>query len=1022
MKLQILYVNDTNFGVYADTRWDMSSLKADPMGDSVEPKPFSVIGSRTGMKLYKEEGLYIHWIVPDAFTRGRVVDEKEDTIEFPILCDCFKVYRSIRNLDGEFAKIEDFNIVTELERPNLAVTKNGDPAYCANYEQCRDDLGFFDNLKGFKPDSNGNLSGPLKDFTGKLYYTIVGYYSKDENDPLYQFSKAGGEFKDFLEEHNLTGAVSIGKIEVNHIFWFGECIINIEKGKLMCDCSLPDGDISFAIGNDAADAYAAYTKDMVNGRADLMYKFLYEIESQNPYENFKYLIKEDVHNYGFSGITIGDSAKLINEEPSIEDKEDIKELNEWFKTFNRISAKLDTIGEEASLIWQDAATKSYYGTLTDEDKQKYRNIANEYKEQFKECKDKLVNIRKKIDILEKTLGKEKYERVGEDKFWIPTHPCLLAAGKGLHLKFLQGFDDKTEGAEYNYNFCYVTEEVPSNMQMNEIPVFERTIASDKYDFNWKEPWNPLMLEWEISYCHEDGVIGTDSQTNSFMGRSIVSPYYNERVVYLLEEHAKALEYRKSISEEEDEVSEYEQLIKMTRNLKEKLKRADMIEQPLSGICELFMGKEEKYVSGCDQSKFGGDFDEKMKGIYGNKNYYRKGIGDFFAVTRHGKATISKIRIIDSYGRFKEFEGDKIKLFCSDEYKSDDEPNSFYFKPRILIPARFNVDEVDEDFPVFGWIVPNYVDKTIFIYDVNGNAIGYLFCVGSKVKFRTIDFIVKDRLPFIHDELTLWIDGLVGDKKGKYYKDFMKYLESVMDNRLKSESVTEESSVLFDGQVLALTKVKLSYEYMGLEPQPISKTIKDGRRGDEKRMYKEISTIIGGRDCINEGLLLFYKESEQSKEIDYEKYYRVWDQGFGNSQEILPHENEMNIDFYGEGRYITMLMDPTKDVVISSEILPSKIFRISSEFVADTTKNINYCSIIGTLYSFTNEKVALPLPISQNVEWEFKMARKEKKSSERDEAIFYESMPVDNIMESKERAAYTPMIAEGLLECCRVHRD
>ena len=1007
LKVQVLYVKDCNSGVYAKTGWDMNSLKDNPLGDGVEPEEFSNIDLRSVENPYKKEGLYIHWIVPDAFTKGVPSSEYgSDSIDFPHLCDRFKVFRSIRVAwwkyrDGYYDK------VIEVNSPNLDVAKNGDPAYCANYEQCFDELGFFDDLKGFEPDENGYLTGDLWNFSGEICYIVVGYYSEDEQDPLYQFSLHNDDISGFLNEHDLELVDKVKDKKANRIFWFGKCVIPVDHGKLMCDCSVPDGEIKFAVGNNASDAFAAYARDVGIGRMDLMYKFLYEIESHNPHENFEFLVEDDVHNQGFSGVKIGQKAKLVIEEPSMEDRIDVNNLNDTFKEYNRVLAAQDTIREEAYQIWLSAAEDVRKGSMSSKAKIMYMDLAEEYSRinegYNQEIKDKFEKIDKYLTKLQ-----DKVELCDEDRFWIPSHPCLYAVGEGLHLQFLQGYDDKTF-----FHVCFITAYEPSDMKkVDDVMRLEEDISDIPYDFAWKEPWNPLLLDWEIRYepDNTDGIY-------YYCGKTITSPYLNERMSYLLDEHIKTAESKKSMEDDKDEIGYYDRIMEMTRSLKEKIDKSEMIEQPLGGLWQLFMGREQKFVPDYFKSGFDVGFDDTMRKIYVGKNLYRNSSSDYFSVTGQGMATLTKIRIIDSYGRFREFKEDEIKLSCSEDYKVDDSPNSFYLKSRVLVPSRLYVDEVNRINPVFGWVVPNYVDRTFFLYDSNGNIYGYLFCANDTVEFRKMDTHKEVASPVDVAELEKWKNGIINNGVDEY-RDLMQYLENVLVISPEKTGLTEESSILFDGQVLALTKVRIGYEFMGLEPQPISKIVEEGTRSDTRRFYDNILTVIGNQAYSDEGLMLFYKGTGKGDEIDYSNSYRIWDNGKNSSS-----NNKMVIDFYKDDGYcIAMLMDPSKEVLFSSEILPSVKYRISPQYVSNATKIIHYCSIVGTVYSFTNDKVAIPLPISQNVEWTFKMAKKVEGESNLGAAIYYEDVPVDNLMESKERVADKPMIAEGFLERYRVHKE
>lgn len=76
IKIQALYITNSNKDKYANTKWNKESLIIDPTGSLVETDEFTTIGGDSGKKLYKN-GMYIYWIVPDAFTKGNIVEGSE---------------------------------------------------------------------------------------------------------------------------------------------------------------------------------------------------------------------------------------------------------------------------------------------------------------------------------------------------------------------------------------------------------------------------------------------------------------------------------------------------------------------------------------------------------------------------------------------------------------------------------------------------------------------------------------------------------------------------------------------------------------------------------------------------------------------------------------------------------------------------------------------------------------------------------------------------------------------------------
>lgn len=157
-------------------------------------------------------GVYLHWALPDALTRGEMSQstsetpptmedvgappqpepEPDEDLEFPLIPDRWLVIRtspgstsaSKRRVAGWVIESEEEGdaAVTswfdwEEDRSDskpprwLTVLGEGDPAYMAYYDNVENMLGFYDDLSGI-------TSGPLT-------YTVMGWYSRREDDPLY---------------------------------------------------------------------------------------------------------------------------------------------------------------------------------------------------------------------------------------------------------------------------------------------------------------------------------------------------------------------------------------------------------------------------------------------------------------------------------------------------------------------------------------------------------------------------------------------------------------------------------------------------------------------------------------------------------------------------------------------------------------------------------------------------------------------------------------------------------------------
>ena len=716
-KVQALQVKSANINEIAKIGWNMDSLKNKPIGEKVEPEPFASCNT-----LYNN-GIYLHWIVPDAFTKGKVVGdtainesiEEDRSIIFPNLCDKFKIYRVCKNsekgIEGEIKLIDPIGVVKQKEMQEITAVFDGDPAYCANYQQCMDYLGSYDDLK--------DLSLP-ENFYGELCYIVVGFYSSDAKDLLYSYDSES-KLSEFLCEFDLKLSEDDMEKKPNRIMWFGECRINIVEGKIQCDCKIPQEDkeeINFAIGNNAMDALASLIAVKLKlsdaqrekTRRDVL-RILYEIESNNIYENFDYLTDSEIHTRGFLGVDRGYLLEKSSEDMTQNDENILKELNEKQEELNRKKAELETIQEEAYLFWQKVAKQSYtvfnpsvveknaYNGIADA----YKEIAETYTKDNDEICGSLENYMSGMGGLE-----EKTKKISEE-FWLPKDPCLLIEGERLKLKFLHGFDSlevENDVDNLSFNTCQVLQ-IDSNKELDKLMSEDLSAMeadfSSKYNFEWKEPWNPLFIDWKVSYKPEEGELNkkwelgeidfkiNDTSDHNFnsseiitlSGKSVANPFLTELTSKLLVDFCERINKKQNylqkkierIKKSDENLGAYifkehnadldfmDQMYKVTNELIRKLKRWELLAMPLSGFNDQLMGKKPQMLQDYQKSKINIEgFDEKMSMVYKNKSdYLQKENFKHFYVTRQGKAWLKIIRIIDGFGRKKEYNADKGEI-------------------------------------------------------------------------------------------------------------------------------------------------------------------------------------------------------------------------------------------------------------------------------------------------------------------------------------------------------------------------
>lgn len=277
---------------YADTLVNFSLLKHTVLGEQMQSVPLS-----QGKPL--EEGIHLHWILPDSFTHGvrnaetneaaypcvpdrwivtRMVTREENEMETFVSTKSFLVESNalLKNIRSENKHSSTFPIwqqddldyaylgrsgelgeMPEVQEylQELTAIGYGEPTFCAYYPGCRNVFGFYDALEGVEK--------------GQITYQISGWYSNPSKDPLYgiqseeEFQKKLKELywkvakntkeSGILKEENADNT----EFSMKTLCHGTICGMNWEGKKAAYDTGIPKENPKVAIGNSSGEAFAA---------------------------------------------------------------------------------------------------------------------------------------------------------------------------------------------------------------------------------------------------------------------------------------------------------------------------------------------------------------------------------------------------------------------------------------------------------------------------------------------------------------------------------------------------------------------------------------------------------------------------------------------------------------------------------------------------------------------------------------------------------------------------------------------
>ncbi|MCB0661359.1 MAG: hypothetical protein KDC24_01360 [Saprospiraceae bacterium] len=397
---------------------------------------------------------------------------------------------------------------------------------------------------------------------------------------------------------------------------------------------------------------------------------------------------------------------------------------------------------------------------------------------------------------------------------------------------------------------------------------------DENQINWSSNAildNYTLADKEIDLKRSEGSADA-GKTQVVEGRSILSPSADKALSHHLNEERKKIpeaikelnirigELKDEIEEQKatkqqlkDKITELTILYKSLDGRIAELNSLNVLSQSLSGFNDaclmmkqiLQLEVEDPLADNKELDKFSNQI---IKEAIGKANLVSPLPSNFFIPIRDGWMKINRLRIVDCFGEYIEWEHSEAlkdqkkiaqnapEIIIAESLKPDwlkDHPYarySAYLPPRIIQPTRLNLAFADpnnegQSFvpgfadanPVIGWVMPNFLDGTLYLYDTDGYALGFLQEQGQSNGDSHIYFLKTPGEEIARERKNIHLDNWIEffkNQKGKYLRDFIK-------NSLRAlKTVDPENYANFSGinsllgKPLAIVKLEVSLEVKG----------------------------------------------------------------------------------------------------------------------------------------------------------------------------------------------------------------
>jgi len=365
--------------------------------------------------------------------------------------------------------------------------------------------------------------------------------------------------------------------------------------------------------------------------------------------------------------------------------------------------------------------------------------------------------------------------------------------------------------------------------------------------------------------------------------------------------------------------------------------------------------------------------------------------------------------MDTFGQIKDLTYPK-EVIAPKTLRSE-EPERVYLPPRIVQPTRINFDWLpaetsspDSNFtPICGWIVPNNLDHSLFVYSNTGEALGSIEQNGRWMYAPGNLQMKLEEIPNPHLKKMVSKLCQLGENT-----DFINHFEDTLNNALENLELEQlaQSNVasLLVGRPIALVRASINLELRGLPAvnqnwqifrQDMQLERKNECQGDRRNSQTERETDgfteinipirVGEYQQFNDGVIGYWKEKpvgargKEDYEYEHDIFYaqqsdavesahietQYWNPDINKEIEEAPINIIQTLD--GSAQTITMLIDPCHSVHVSAGILPSKVVTIPPEQYVPIIQAIQVSFLTSPLLS-DRDSYNLPLPKIPQHSW------------------------------------------------------
>jgi len=289
----------------------------------------------------------------------------------------------------------------------------------------------------------------------------------------------------------------------------------------------------------------------------------------------------------------------------------------------------------------------------------------------------------------------------------------------------------------------------------------------------------------------------------------------------------------------------------------------------------------------------------------------------FLPLRAGIMRINKLRIIGSFGQVKNIKLEPERIHIAEDLRCK-VLHAALLRPRFPQPCRVDLTWLAPDSgtpiieqwenPVIGYLIPDFPDKNIQIFDPQGTLLGMIQVVPEGVKWMPLPWKMTRPEDWQKRELRTFVLAVL--KEPVRVRELLACMEQGFDLMAGNKNIR---AVCF-GNVLALVRAGISVEMSG---NPC--TVQDWGTDGDSAGYEEERFAVGiGDERKRQDGVMGYFGSGQSG-IDYETFYFCRGKTQGH---YAVAQDTLTLSLKSHEAEVILMMDPYKEVTLRTGFLPA----------------------------------------------------------------------------------------------------